>query len=186
MRTGPGPRRLSLRATARRFAAPLAVVMAAASVTSCGSEVGGSSEPRTVDSEVRLVDGGAPAFRTRLQAERGTPVVVNQWASWCGPCQFEIRFFTRLATTRSGRTTFLGVNSKDSRESATKFLQRNGVKFDNFFDPRGDVSRVFRGGRAMPATAFYSATGELRFTHLGAYDSQQSLAADIERYAEDD
>src|SRR5947208_7832468 len=54
----------------------------------------------------QLLGGGARAFRRRLAALRSHPVVVNQWASWCGPCRYEFPFFQRLATKYDRRVAF--------------------------------------------------------------------------------
>jgi cytochrome c biogenesis protein CcmG, thiol:disulfide interchange protein DsbE len=133
----------------------------------------------------QLLPGGPDAFRARLAALRGHPVVVNQWASWCGPCQYEFPFFADLAERYDGRVAFLGVNSNDSASAARRFLARHSVPFPHFEDVDGSVARVFRGGRAFPTTAFYDAGGRLVMTHAGAYASAAKLDADIRRYALD-
>ncbi len=56
---------------------------------------------------------------------------------------------------------------------------------EHFYDRDGSIAPVFRGGRSWRPTAFYDATGELVFTHQGAYPSEQDLADEIERYALD-
>ncbi len=131
----------------------------------------------------RLLDGGLPAFKARLASLRGTPVVVNQWASWCGPCRFEFPFFQRLAKRYDGRVAFLGVDAQDSRADATAFLKRLPVPYPHFYDENASISRTFGGGRAWPTTAFLTASGKLVFTHIGAYATQAKLDADIVRYA---
>jgi cytochrome c biogenesis protein CcmG/thiol:disulfide interchange protein DsbE len=133
----------------------------------------------------QLLPGGPDAFRARLAALRGHPVVVNQWASWCGPCQYEFPFFADLAERYNGRVGFLGVNSKDSKIAARRFLARHPVPFPHFEDADGSVARVFRGGRAFPTTAFYDANGRRVMTHAGAYASEAKLDADIRRYTLD-
>src|SRR2546425_901961 len=70
-----------------------------------------------------ILDGGPRAFEARLASLRGAPVVVNQWASWCGPCRYEFPFFQHLARRYGNRVGFLGVDSKDARPSARKFLR---------------------------------------------------------------
>jgi thiol-disulfide isomerase/thioredoxin len=124
-----------------------------------------------------------PAFQAQLAKLKGTPVVVNQWASWCGPCRFEFPFFQRLARKYQGRVAFLGVNSQDGREAALQFLRELPVPYPNFFDPDVKIAREFRGGIAWPTTAFYDARGKVVKTHAGAYASQAKLDEDIRRYA---
>ena len=133
----------------------------------------------------RLLDGGTEAFEAQLERLRGHPVVVNQWASWCGPCRYEFPFFQRLAAKYRGRVAFLGVNSQDSRGDAEDFLDEFPVPFPHFYDKDASVARLFGGGRAWPSTAFYRADGELVKTHLGAYASEAKLEQDIRRYALD-
>ena len=130
-----------------------------------------------------LLDGGPTAFRAQLAALRGTPVVVNQWASWCGPCRFEFPFFRDQARKYDGRVAFLGVNSRDSIQEASEFLEKMPVPFPHYVDEDAEVARVFKGGRSWPTTAFYDASGELAFTHQGQYRSVDDLEADIMRYA---
>jgi cytochrome c biogenesis protein CcmG, thiol:disulfide interchange protein DsbE len=131
----------------------------------------------------QLLDGGPEAFEARIKALRGHPVVVNQWASWCGPCRYEFPFFQRLAAKYSGRVAFLGVDSQDARGDAEDFLRQYPVPFPHYYDKDASVARLFRGGRAWPTTAFYDAAGKLVNTHLGAYASEAKLDDDIKRYA---
>lgn len=131
----------------------------------------------------RLLDGGPPAFRAQLAALGGTPVVVNQWASWCGPCRFEFPFLRRLALRYRGRVAFLGVNAQDSRQAARRFLRAYPTPFPHFFDPSTAISREFEAGFAWPTTAFYDAEGRLARTHAGSYASQAALERDIRVYA---
>jgi cytochrome c biogenesis protein CcmG/thiol:disulfide interchange protein DsbE len=133
----------------------------------------------------RLLDGGTDAFEAQLHKLRGYPVVVNQWASWCGPCRYEFPFFQRLAAKYRGRLAFLGVNSQDSESDAQECLDEFPVPFPHYYDKDTSVARLFGGGRAWPATAFYNAKGELVKTHLGAYASEAKLEQDIRRYALD-
>lgn len=131
----------------------------------------------------QLLTGDVRAFRRRLADLRGTPVVVNQWASWCGPCRVEFPFFREEAERLTGRVAFLGVNSQDVRANAVEFLDEEPVPFPHYFDPDSRIARSFKGGRSWPTTAFYDAQGRLAFTHQGAYPDRQALADDIRRYA---
>jgi cytochrome c biogenesis protein CcmG, thiol:disulfide interchange protein DsbE len=182
--------------TARRLCIATALV-AAAALTACGSDgstsddgAAGAAPPRSGEPLAqlraegnRLLDGGPAAFKARLAALRGHPVVVNQWASWCGPCRFEFPFFQKLAEKYQDRVAFIGVDSRDSRADAVAFLKRYPVPYPHYYDEDASVARVFRGGRAWPTTAFYRNDGRLVFTHLGAYAAEAKLDEEIRRYA---
>src|SRR5215213_10268082 len=71
-----------------------------------------------------LLGGGASAFKSRLRELRGYPVVVNKWASWCGPCRSEFPYFQRQSTKLGKRVAFLGVNSNDNDGDAKRFLRQ--------------------------------------------------------------
>ncbi|HVE69055.1 MAG TPA: TlpA disulfide reductase family protein [Solirubrobacteraceae bacterium] len=131
----------------------------------------------------RLVGGGPEAFARQVRQLRGTPIVVNQWASWCGPCRYEFPFFRALSERYRGRVAFLGVNSQDSRDAAERFLREHPVPFPSFFDPSVKIAREFKGGFAWPTTAFYDRAGRVVNTHAGVYPSQAKLDADVRRYA---
>ena len=175
----------------------LVLTAAALALGGCGSDEGGATAaprelPRAGSPEAltslradanKLFDGGTKAFEARLASLRGHPVVVNQWASWCGPCRFEFPFFQRLARKYEGRVAFLGVNSQDSRDDAAAFLKRFPVTFPHYYDKDVSIARVFRGGRAWPTTAYYDASGKLAYTHVGAYANERKLESDIRRYA---
>jgi cytochrome c biogenesis protein CcmG/thiol:disulfide interchange protein DsbE len=131
----------------------------------------------------RLLDGGADAFETRLKQLRGYPVVVNKWASWCGPCRFEFPFFQRQATKRAGKVAFIGVDSNDNVGDAREFLRDYPVPFPSYKDPSLEVAAVFNAVQAFPSTAFYDSKGVLAYVHQGGYSSEAKLAEDIGRYA---
>ena len=65
-----------------------------------------------------LLPGGTDAYEQRIAALRGYPVVVNVWASWCGPCRFEFPILQKLSARYGKRVAFLGVDSQDSDDAA--------------------------------------------------------------------
>ncbi len=102
----------------------------------------------------QILAGGPKAFR-RLGSLRGYPVVVNQWASWCGPCRSEFPFFQRLAHRYRPRVAFLGVDSNDTRPEAAAFLKQLPVPYPTYSDPGASIARLFHGawrGRPPPST----------------------------------
>ncbi len=62
-----------------------------------------------------ILSGGLPALRARLAALRGTPVVINKWASWCEPCRAEFGVFQRVSVARGREVAFIGIDSGDSQ-----------------------------------------------------------------------
>jgi cytochrome c biogenesis protein CcmG, thiol:disulfide interchange protein DsbE len=129
-----------------------------------------------------ILEGGADAFEAQLAELRGHPVVVNKWASWCGPCRFEFPFFQSQAAERGAEVAFVGVDSDDSPDAAATFLEELPLPYPSFSDPDQEIARLF-DAREFPSTAFYDSDGELVYTRLGGYGSEAELAADIERYA---
>jgi len=179
----------------RRTAVVLALAAIAAGPSACGGGGDPAVAPAVSSTESglagvradrnRLLDGGPAAFKQRLAGLKGHPVVVNQWASWCGPCRYEFPFFQALANRYDGRVAFIGVDSQDSRSDAARFIERYPVPFPHYYDKDSSIARLFRGGRAWPTTAFYDSKGRLIFTHQGGYASQAKLEADIGKYSLD-
>jgi cytochrome c biogenesis protein CcmG/thiol:disulfide interchange protein DsbE len=130
-----------------------------------------------------FVSGGRDRFEKALESARGKPVVVNKWASWCGPCRLEFPFFRDQATKRKGEVVFLGVNSNDNRGDADEFLEEEPVPYKHFEDPKLEIAAVFNAVQAFPSTAFYDSKGKLAFVHQGGYANEDALAEDIDRYA---
>jgi cytochrome c biogenesis protein CcmG/thiol:disulfide interchange protein DsbE len=132
----------------------------------------------------QLLSGGTDAYASRLAQLRGTPVVVNKWASWCGPCRFEFPWFQSLGSKRGGQIAFLGVNSDDSDSAATQFLSELPLPYPSYTDPDLKIAQEIGGPpHAFPTTAFYDRSGKLVFTHPGVYQSEQDLIADVNRYS---
>jgi cytochrome c biogenesis protein CcmG/thiol:disulfide interchange protein DsbE len=130
-----------------------------------------------------LRDGGVEAFDTQLRALRGHPVVVNFWASWCGPCQRELPSFQREAVKRGATVAFLGVNSGDDRDGARKLAARFPMPYPSFSDPRDTIVAGRFHARGLPVTVFYDARGKLAIVRQGELSTQRALADAIERYA---
>ncbi len=131
----------------------------------------------------QLLGGGPKAFRAQLAELRGYPVVVNKWASWCGPCRAELPYFRRQALERGRQVAFLGSNTNDSDGPATRFLSEVPLPFPSYADPNGDIAQIFQAAIAFPSTAFYGRDGRLATVKQGVYASERELAADIDRYA---
>ena len=131
-----------------------------------------------------LLGGGTDAFDQRLEQLRGFPVVVNKWASWCGPCRLEFPWFQSLAEKRGGQIAFLGVDANDSEGSAKTFLSELPLPYPSYTDADLHIAQDLGGPpQAFPTTSFYDRSGKLVFTHPGVYADEQDLIADVNRYA---
>src|SRR5436190_20727939 len=193
-------------AGAGRIAAGIALAIAtaaliAAGAAGCGSGSGSAGDsPKAPDYEValagapkpladlygqggRLLSGGVPAFERRIAELRGHPIVVNKWASWCGPCREEFPFFQRLSAKLGKRVAFLGVDSNDSHAAAETFLGEFPVPYPSYSDPEQGIARFIAATIGFPSTAFYDSSGHRVFVKQGQYASEAALAADIRRYA---
>lgn len=130
-----------------------------------------------------LLGGGRAAFEERIGKLEGYAVVVNKWASWCGPCRAEFPFFQRQSIERGRKIAFIGVNGNDNDAGAERFLSQFPVSFPSYKDPDLKVSASFNGVAAFPSTAFYDSQGELAYLKQGGYATERKLIEDIERYA---
>lgn len=131
----------------------------------------------------RLLSGGVEAYESRLAGLRGYPVVVNVWASWCGPCRFEFPVFQRISAEYGKRVAFLGVDSRDSGDAARTFLGEDPVPYPSYTDPDAKVAESVGASLGLPDTAFYDRRGKLTYLKQGPYDETAALRADVERYA---
>ena len=156
----------------------LAIVAVALLFAGCNSD--GADKPSNGPDP--LLDGGKTAFDAFIHKQRGTPVVVNKWASWCGPCRVEFPLLRKVAQ-HDKDVVFIGVNSNDNDGNARKFLSEEPVPYKHFKDPKLEIASEFHGVQAFPTTAFYDSKGELAFVHVGPYRSETDLTADIDRYA---
>jgi cytochrome c biogenesis protein CcmG/thiol:disulfide interchange protein DsbE len=130
-----------------------------------------------------LLSGGQEAFEKRLAELRGHPVVVNKWASWCGPCRAEFPFFQHLSAKFGKRVAFVGVDSNDSSSAARTFLKEFPVPYPSYSDPGQDIAQLTKATVGFPGTTFYDERGNIAYVRQGQYASEPDLAADIRRYA---
>jgi cytochrome c biogenesis protein CcmG/thiol:disulfide interchange protein DsbE len=130
----------------------------------------------------QLLAGGAAAFESQLSRLRGYPVVVNKWASWCGPCQAEFPAFQRAALAYGRRVAFVGLDGNDHDPAAVAFLRRFPVTYPSFGDPHESIARRIKAATYYPETIYFDARGRIVFEHAGPYVSAGALEADIRQH----
>ena len=168
----------------------------AAAIIAAGGTDGGSSSPAaavrvdTTGLSPELAAHAKDANRVldseilvKLEALKGVPVVVNQWASWCPSCKAEFGFFAELADEYRGRVAFVGLDSSDDRGKAEDFLKDHPIPFPSIYDESAAQAASIGGGQSWPTTMFYNAEGERTFVKPGGYTTAQSLDDDIRLYA---
>jgi cytochrome c biogenesis protein CcmG/thiol:disulfide interchange protein DsbE len=111
-----------------------------------------------------------------LDELRGTPVVLNFWASWCDPCRAEAELLERgWRDAGRGDVLFLGLDAQDASEDARDFIGQFGLTFPHVRDPSNDTSREW-GVTGLPETFFLGADGLVVGHVIGSVSAEQLRA----------
>ena len=133
-----------------------------------------SEEPELVQAPDFTVYDGA-GNEVRLSDYLGVPVVVNFWASWCGPCQMEMPDFQEQSVELEGEIQFLMVNMTDGTretvESASEFIAEQGYTFPVFYDTQSSAAAAY-GVYSLPTTYFIDEEGHAVAQATGAIDGE--------------
>jgi DsbE subfamily thiol:disulfide oxidoreductase len=144
---------------------PLLLILSAASCenledNSTGAQNGDAARNFTLKS----VEGET---EISLEDYRGKPVVLNFWASWCGPCKEELPLFeSTWKEYKDKGVVFLGVDVMDDKGNAAEFIETEGITYTNLHDPSGEVSSKY-GVVALPATFFIDKEGNIAYKNYG-------------------
>jgi len=127
------------------------------------------------DFTLTLFDGST--FKLSDSLATGKPLVVNFWASWCGPCAEEAPALQAAFKRNADQVTFVGVNVQDTDDEAQAFLRKYGVGYLNGSGNAGPISILY-GMRGVPETYFIAPDGRLvrKWNTLTAADLDQFLA----------
>lgn len=142
-----------------------------------------SSDPSTPARPSGLPDltlsclGGGRAVR--LAGLRGTPLVINVWAQWCGPCRSEAPAFATVSATAGRRISLLGVDYDDpSPAAALAYASSAGWRYPQLTDPDRRLAGPLRVP-GPPQTIFVDAAGTVVYRHSGPFTSVPDLRSAI-------
>lgn len=139
-----------------------------------------STEMDTDDYELKEVFEGdvAPEFSTplvdgstfTLSEHSGKVVLLNFWATWCGPCVGEMPAFQKLYEEYGDKVAILAVNCMEDKDSVDQFVQDSGYSFPIAYDENGDVSFTYPSS-GIPYTLVIGKDGVVKNIYVGAADA---------------
>lgn len=158
------------------FAACLVVLLALAVPAGC---LAAGDLPPTPAPDFTLP--GRDGKPVRLSQLKGQVVMVNFWASWCGPCRQEFPVLDQLYRKyKPMGFTLLGVNVESETELAQKFLAQTPASFPILFDRQNATSKLY-GVSAMPTTLMIDRRGNVRWLHRAYKPGDENLYLDAVR-----
>lgn len=114
----------------------------------------------------------------KLSEFRGKPLIINVWASWCGPCRAEMSSLERLYRRYGGKNfAMIGISTDDYADKAKAFLQQSPTHFSHFIDSRLMLENML-GANRIPLTLLVDSQGRVLGKYYGAkeWDSPEALA----------
>lgn len=165
----------------KRFWGLLLALMMILSLSACSGK--GEEANETTETGAAEEYDPAPDFTiynkegkaVKLSDMKGTPVVLNFWASWCPPCKAEMPEFDEIAKEYAGKVEFMMVNLTDGQretvEIAQAFIDSMGYTFPVYFDKDSDAAYKY-GIQSIPTTIFIDANGNLVAGATGAIDGE--------------
>jgi cytochrome oxidase Cu insertion factor (SCO1/SenC/PrrC family)/thiol-disulfide isomerase/thioredoxin len=161
----------------------LAKAQTVSSAAAAQSLLAGSPPPlRSLHDQAAQLLGGSSALAARIRALRGYPIVINAWASWCGPCRSEFSLFASASARYGKRVAFLGVDTNDTAPDARAFLTQHPVSYPSYQGTSSDL-RSLAIVQGLPTTIYVNPAGKVVYVHTGQYVAQGTLDEEISGYA---
>jgi len=112
-----------------------------------------------------------------LSSFRGKPVLINFWATWCGPCVEEMHILQQIYPEWSNKgLTILGINEGDPANKVTGFIQRYGITFPIVIDGDQEIANLY-SVRYMPTSVLLDKAGVILVVAFGGFDTKEDLVS---------
>ncbi|MDE5967386.1 MAG: TlpA family protein disulfide reductase [Lachnospiraceae bacterium] len=145
------------------------------------TDVSDTETKATAESYHELSEGEmAPEFTASLadgstftlSEQEGKVVLLNFWATWCGPCVGEMPAFEKLYTEYGDKISILAVNCMEDAQTVDRFISDNGYTFPIAYDEKGDILTKYPSD-GIPYTLVIDGNGMIKNIYLGALDAEQ-------------
>ncbi len=163
----------------KKLTAILAILLALGLVaTSCTCQTAAPEIGKLApDLQLNTPDGQSIA----LSELKGTPVLLNFWATWCGPCRHEMPFLQQIYDERPEETlVLLTINIQESSSQVAQFMQSEGLSFPVLLDSQADVAQKYNI-MGIPTTFFIDKDGVIQEIKIGAFQSKADIEAILSR-----
>ena len=161
-------------------------------LAACGSNPVNNAAPTTPIGDVIGLDVGnkAPNFTTQLvsgqtvtlESLKGRIVLINFWATWCGPCRAEMPFFQRLADSYDKKDfQVLAIDFLENPEQISKFTSQFGLKFDIGLDQKGEINRTYNV-LSYPTSYVIGRDGKVLARQSGPFTPPEKLETALKKW----
>ena len=124
------------------------------------------------DFTLQTTDGGS----VNLSDFRGKVVILNFWATWCGPCEFETPFFQAIHDEQADKgVVVLAIDVKESGSTVRNFANSKGMTYQILLDTNAKVAQQYCIPNVLPVTLFIDAEGVIKASKVGAFQNEAEI-----------